>query len=431
MHSSNTFTERSRLASLYSLFGVLLVLLSAPAHCQSQGAPAQTERIVSVSSLILKQTNSFEMKRQFSGQIEARRRSHLGFDRIGQIAEIFVDRGDDVTAGQLIASLDIDALRAQRHKLEADLRSAEAVLREAKAGPRRETIAAARSNLAEQQSQWDLAKETLQRRENLFKKKLIAREELDQAIAANARWNAVVDAAKSQLDELLEGTRQERIDSQVAQVQSIEAAIAQVNVELQKSQIFAPYDGKVLMREVDEGSVVSPGQTVVSIAEYRKLEAKVGVSPVFAKKVVKGQTLDVECNGSKLAGTVQAIVSEVDVNTRTQAIIVSLDDHAWEQVTVGDTVRVSFAQKEKSSGFWVPTESLVAGPRGLWNCFVIENIKDGVGTTAVRTVELVHSEGDRSMITGPLQEGDAIVAAAPHRIIAGQAVRPVLAAESP
>ena len=412
-----------------ALFCVLA--LSSFAYGQNAEPAAKPDRIVAVSSLILKQTSSFDVKRQFSGQIEARRRSHLGFDRIGQIAEIFVDRGDEVTAGQLIASLDIDALRAQRHKLEADLRSAEALLREAKAGPRRETIAAARANLQEQQTQWDLAKETLQRRENLFKKKFIAREELDQAQATSARWSAVVDGATSQLNELLEGTRQERIDSQAAQVQSIEAAIAQVNVELQKSQIFAPYDGKVLMREVDEGSVVSPGQSVVSIVEYRKLEAKIGVSPVFAKKIVKGQALEVECNSVKLSGTVQAVVSEVDVNTRTQAVIVSLDEHAWEQVTAGDTVRVNFAQKEKSSGFWVPTESLVAGPRGLWNCFVIENIKDGVGTTAVRTVELIHSDGDRSMISGPLQAGEIIVAAAPHRIIAGQSVRPVSSAESP
>ena len=412
-----------------ALFCVLA--LSSIAYGQNTEPAAKPDRIVAVSSLTLKQTSSFDVKRQFSGQIEARRRSHLGFDRIGQIAEIFVDRGDEVTAGQLIASLDIDALRAQRHKLEADLRSAEALLREAKAGPRRETIAAARANLQEQQTQWDLAKETLQRRENLFKKKFIAREELDQAQATSARWSAVVDGATSQLNELLEGTRQERIDSQAAQVQSIEAAIAQVNVELQKSQIFAPYDGKVLMREVDEGSVVSPGQSVVSIVEYRKLEAKIGVSPVFAKKIVKGQALDVECNSVKLSGTVQAVVSEVDVNTRTQAVIVSLDEHAWEQVTAGDTVRVNFAQKEKSNGFWVPTESLVAGPRGLWNCFVIENIKDGVGTTAVRTVELIHSDGDRSMISGPLQAGDVLVAAAPHRIIAGQSVRPVSSAESP
>ncbi|MDX1928802.1 MAG: efflux RND transporter periplasmic adaptor subunit [Pirellulaceae bacterium] len=408
-----------------------LLWLSPFANGQNPETTGKAERVVAVSSLVLKPTSSFEVKRQFSGQIEARRRSHLGFDRIGQISQIFVDRGDEVVAGQLIASLDVDALRAQRHKLEADLRSAEALLREAQAGPRRETIAAARANLQEQQTQWDLAKETLERRENLFKKKFIAREELDQALAASARWSAIVDGATSQLNELLEGTRQERIDSQAAQVQSIEAAIAQVNVELQKSQIFAPYDGKVLVREVDEGSVVSPGQSVVSIVEYRKLEAKIGVSPVFAKKIAKGQALEVECNAIKLAGTVQAVVSEVDMTTRTQAVIVSLEENAWEQVTAGDTVRVSFAQKEKSSGFWVPTESLVAGPRGLWNCFVIENVKDGVGTTAVRTVELIHSEGDRSMISGPLQAGDVIIAAAPHRIIAGQAVRPIPAAESP
>ena len=343
---------------------------------QSASDPKSTVRVVNVLTVELQQTDTFEMKRQFSGQIEARRRSLLGFDRIGQVTEVYVDRGDEVSAGQLIAALDVDSLRAQRHKLEADLRSAEALLREAKAGPRQDTIKAARASLAEQQSQLDLSNESLRRRENLFNKKLIAREELDQAVAAQARWSAVVDNAQSQLDELLEGTRLERIDSQAAQVQSIEAAIAQINVELQKSQIFAPYDCKVLARDVDEGAIVSPGQAVVSIVEFRKLEAKVGVSPIFAKKVVKGQSLDVECSGVSLAGTVQAIISEVDPNTRTQSIIVSLPENAWEQVASGDIARVSFSQKERSKGFWVPTEALVAGPRGLWNCFIVENIQE-------------------------------------------------------
>lgn len=411
---------------------VALLLALTPAYAQTEQAGSPSDRAINAITIELKQTDAFEMKRQFSGQIEARRKSMLGFDRLGQIAEIYVDRGDDVTAGQLIAALDVDALRAQRHKLEADLRSAEALLREAKAGPRQETIKAARASLAEQQSQFDLSNESLRRRENLFNKKLIAREELDQAVAAQARWSAVVDNAQSQLDELLEGTRPERIDSQIAQVQSIEAAIAQVNVELQKSQIFAPYDGKVLARDVDEGAIVSPGQAVVSIVEFRKLEAKVGVSPAFAKQVAKGQSIDVECSGVTLAGSVQAVISEIDPNTRTQSIIVSLPENAWEQVASGEIARVSFTQKERSKGFWIPTEALVAGPRGLWNCFVVENIQsDGTGTAAVRTVEVIHSDGDRSMIAGPISSGDILVASAPHRIIAGQTIRPTKSTVNP
>ncbi len=424
MFKSKHNNLRTQLATVWML---AMLVHSSTASAQSEPGQGQSasDRVINVVTVELQQTDGFEMKRQFTGQIEARRKSLLGFDRIGQIAEMFVDRGDDVTAGQLIASLDVDALRAQRHKLEADLRSAEAQLREAKAGPRQETIRAARATLAEQQSQFDLTSESLRRRENLFAKKLIAREELDQAAAAHARWTAVVDNAQSQLDELLEGTRPERIDSQIAQVQSIEAAIAQVNVELQKSQIFAPYDGKILAREVDEGAIVSPGQAIVSVVEFRKLEAKVGVSPAFAKKIIKGQLIDVECNGVTLEGSVQAILSEVDLNTRTQAIIVSLPENAWEQVASGDIARVSFSQKERSNGYWVPTEALVAGPRGLWNCFVVEDLQeDGLGTAAVRTVEVVHSEGDRSMISGSLKSGDLVVAAAPHRIIAGQKIRP-------
>ena len=178
-------------------FTVAMLLGHSQLLAQSASEAKSTERVVNVVTVELQQTDTFEMKRQFSGQIEARRRSLLGFDRIGQVTEVYVDRGDEVSAGQLIAALDVDSLRAQRHKLEADLRSAEALLREAKAGPRQDTIKAARASLAEQQSQLDLSNESLRRRENLFNKKLIAREELDQAVAAQARWSAVVDNAQS------------------------------------------------------------------------------------------------------------------------------------------------------------------------------------------------------------------------------------------
>ena len=116
-------------------FTVAMLLGHSQLLAQSASEAKSTERVVNVVTVELQQTDTFEMKRQFSGQIEARRRSLLGFDRIGQVTEVYVDRGDEVSAGQLIAALDVDSLRAQRHKLEADLRSAEALLREAKAGP--------------------------------------------------------------------------------------------------------------------------------------------------------------------------------------------------------------------------------------------------------------------------------------------------------
>lgn len=397
-----------------------LLLNASPSQAQEK----TSDRILTVSTLPLQKTEGYESKRQFTGQVEPRRRSSLGFERVGRIVELVVDRGDEVAEGQLIARLDTSSLVASRKKLEADLVAANAVLKEAKEGPRKESIDAARSSLEEQQSQFELAITNFQRRERLLQKNLISKEEYDQAYAAKQRWEALVDGANHRLDELLAGTRTEKIEAQVAQVAAIQAAIDQVDVEIAKSKLYSPYRGTILVRDIDEGSVVAPGQTVLSIVEDKVLEAKIGVAHGVIQSIEKGKVVDVECNGEKMQGIVRAIMSERDTATRTQAVILRLQEDAWKKTIPGDVARVTLHLNQSAPGYWVPTESLIAGSRGLWNCFVVENVDaDGIGKATLRVVELVHSEGDRSLISGNLSEGDLLVAAAPHRISSGQSVR--------
>lgn len=416
-------TRRIKIACTHVLMLTLFFGLNDSTQAQETKSNS-AERILAVNTLSLKETTSFQLKRQFTGQIETRRRTQLGFERIGRISEVFVDRGDEVVAGQTVATLDCDSLLAQRRKLEAELRSAQALLREAQAGPRKETIAAAKASLTEQESQLQLASESLERRERMFAKNLISREEYQQAVASYNRWAAMVDGAQQRLDELLAGTRIERIETQAASVDAIAASLAQINVEIDKSRLTSPFDGKVVARELDEGSIVSPGRSFVTIVEHKMLEARIGVPQAFAREVKPGSVMDLDCNGSKLAGTVIGIVSEVDSNTRTQSVVLKLDDKAWQKVVAGETARATFIQEKKATGFWVPTECLTAGSRGLWNCFVIESInEEGIGKVVSKTVEVIHTAGENSMIQGPLQEGDVLISSAPHRIIAGQTVR--------
>ncbi len=423
-----------RSSKFFSLaFGLFLYMSGiTSAYAQKSASESSTgkrlqdkqARILAVAAIELQQADGFESKRQFSGQVEPKRRSELGFERVGQLQSISVDRGDEVHSGQILAQLDSESLLAQRKKLSAELKSARAQLQEAHAGPRVETIDAARANLAEQKSQLALAEEVLARREKLHRKKLIAAEEFDQAQAARQRWNSLVDASQSRLNELLEGTRSEQIDALVAKVESIEAAIDQVDVEIEKSILKCPFDGVVVARTLDEGSIASPGRGVLTVVEFRRLEAKIGISTTFAKELRKGQSITAKCSGDQIKGSVKAIIAEVDLTTRTQPVIITLEEDAWQKVVPGDTLRVEFGREEKTKGYWVPTEALVAGPRGLWNCFVVEHPdSDGVGTASVRTVEVIHTDGDRSMIQGQIDAGEWLISRAPHRVISGQAVQ--------
>ena len=92
----------------------------------------------------------------------------------------------------------------------AKLAQEQARLKESQAGPRMETIAAARANLNNLEQQLKLASSKSQRRQPLIKERF-SREQLDEAITNVNSQQARVKEPKSQLDELLAGTRSEVI----------------------------------------------------------------------------------------------------------------------------------------------------------------------------------------------------------------------------
>ena len=406
--------------------GMLHALGASVTLAQSLAPPNEGDsRHITVATLQLRQDSGFSAKRQFSGQVEAHRKSRLGFERIGRILRIHFDRGDYVEAGQLLAELDIDSLQAQKQKLQAELSAAQAVFRELRAGPRVESIDSAKASLEEQKSQWLHAKEVYERREMLFRRKLIAEEEMTQARSALERARSGVQGMQRKVDELLAGTRPEQLEAQSANMDALLAGLKQLEVEIEKSKILAPYAGTMQTRELDEGSIAAPGQPIAVIIENRRLDARIGTIPSFTRSLVKDQSVELELNGQTITATVSGILSELDSNTRTQSLILRLAPDAYHLAVPGDTVRMAMAQaKTTNKGFWVPTEALVAGSRGLWNCFVVENLDNlGVGTVSQRVVEVLHTEGDRSLIAGEVREGEQLIRTAPHRVIAGQSVK--------
>ncbi len=161
-------------------------------HLLAQGAGE-----VAVEVETVKPAKVWETKSSFAGIVKAKRKSQLSFERSGRVDQIDVEEGLRVQAGQVLARLNTEQLEAQVRKLEADKRAAEALLAELKAGPRQETIDAARADVREQEVQLDLAIVSRRRRENLLKDRLVAREEYDQAQTAVERWEALVNELKN------------------------------------------------------------------------------------------------------------------------------------------------------------------------------------------------------------------------------------------
>lgn len=367
-------------------------------------------------------TESHTETRRFSGLIESRRNSQLSFDRIGRIEKVLVDEGDSVEKGEVLAQIGTNKLNAQRAQLIADKTVRQAELAELLAGPRDEKVAAAKARLQKAKKQLDQASRNLQRRQQLIRQNLVSRESAEtartQVDAANADYNSL----EQELLELENGTRKEQIEAKRAQVDAIDAAIEVVDADLDNSRIEAPYSGLIVARELDEGTIVAPGETVLELAENTYLQARFGIPSMSGKQIVVGQPVQIDVGDQMLKGAVQSFVSRIAKSTRTQTVLVKFTDPDGVAYD-GQVASLRLNEELKLDGFKLPRSALTRGTRGLWNCYVARPDESEHYIVERRIVQVVRVLGDQVIVKGDVNTGDFVVAAATHRVTASQRVR--------
>jgi multidrug efflux pump subunit AcrA (membrane-fusion protein) len=384
--------------------------------------------ILPVETQTVEPVKSYEVARTYTGEIAAVRSSELGFDRSGELIQVLVEEGDRVTTGEALARLDTRNLQAQRQQLEAQRAEAQARLTELERGPRQEDIAAARAAVRDLENQLQLQQRQRSRREYLYEEGAIPREQLDEFAFGAEALNARLDQARSNLEELLNGTRPERIAAQQAVVKRLDNSMADLDITIAKSTLKAPYAGIVSQRQVDEGNVVAAGQSVIRLVENAAPEARIGMPSKVANQLQLGSSQTVQIDSQTYSATIKSILPEVDPDTRTQAIVLTLDRSAIAKISPGQTVRLNLTETIDTEGYWLPTGALSRGIRGLWTCYVLtqpDDTKPEVYEIEQQSVEILHQQSDRVLVRGTLQPGDRIVTSGTHRLVPGQEVRPM------
>ncbi|MEN9222317.1 MAG: efflux RND transporter periplasmic adaptor subunit [Thermostichus sp. BF3_bins_97] len=381
-------------------------------------APAQeSSTALPVSTLAIQPTQTYEVQRAYTGEIRAKRSSELGFERGGEVVRIPVTEGMAVPAGSPLAYLDTRTLEAERQGILAQLATAQAQLQELQAGPRVETIAAATATVEDIRQQLELAELSRQRRQDLFNEGAISRQQLDEVVYQVGSLQARLTAAQQHQQELQTGTRPEQIAAQQARVQQLQASLASLDVALSKSVIRAPFDGRVGLRYVDEGTVVGSGQPVLRLVESGSWEARIGVPPQLLPPLGSQQTLEV---GSQLySATVEAILPEVDPVSRTVTVLLAVEA---DTLASGQTARLTLTERIPMEGFWLPTTALVPGARGLWTVFTVGPTESGQSQVQRQEVEILHTETEQVLVRGTLQPGDAVIIEGSQRLVPGQVV---------
>ena len=345
------------------------VALRAGAPVPAAGAEAPSP--LPVAAVAAPMEAGYTITRRFTGRVVARRIAVAGFETGGLVEAVRVDDGDRVAAGDVLARLDTRILSADRDRLVAE----------------RARVAA----------RLDLAEVTTARR---------------AALAAAGHSSAqAYDDARFEAAAL------------AAELESVDAAIAAIDVSLDKAVLRAPFPGHVTARAVDDGTVVAAGQPVMEIVEDARPEVRVAVPAAFAATLAAGDPVRLELLGRPETGTVTAVLPDLSRATRTVTVLVRPDDAV--AAPSGEIARMLVERRVDTAGHWVPLSALAEGTRGLWTVYALQPDEADPDTYRVERalVEVLHPEAERVFVRGTLAADALILADGPHRVVPGQRVR--------
>lgn len=199
----------------------------------------------------------------------------------GQIKQLHVKEGDTVKKGQILAVMDSDNLLAQKEKAQAaiatvygQISSAEAAKAGAQAALRKVQTGAKPEEIAQAKANFDLAQANYDRKKTLFENNAISKSELDSVAAqyevAKQQYHLVINGAtREELDQARAGldAASASITTLQGQLEQAEAALAEVEVNIGKTEITAPADGVITQLSVEEGELISTGLPIAVITD--------------------------------------------------------------------------------------------------------------------------------------------------------------------
>ena len=201
-----------------------------------------------------------------------------------------------------------------------------------------------------------------------------------------------------------------------------------VDLELEESELKAPFDGIIAVRNVSPGAVTNPGMPVFRIVQKDKLEAWLALPVDAAAELEIDELHELVIGGKSCMAPVTAILPEVDQGARTRTVIFTLNKDDSADHLPGEIVQASLTRTVQSAGFWAPLTALSRQTRGLWSVFSAEVPEDAANDEKARIVtrhfvEVIHVEDEWAWIRGLPENRAEIVAGGVHRVTPGQKVK--------
>jgi HlyD family secretion protein len=229
-----------------------------------------------------------------SGLVEpASEARQLSATVVGRLIKVNYDESNHVVAGDIIAEIENDDLKAQLAEAEAIAIARESELERLKAGARPQEKSAAKAELREAEAQATMAKSNFDRRTALGDKQIVSKEQVDQARADRDTAEARRDLLAEKLALLTAPPRAEDVSIAQANVNAARARLGEITAQIERTLIRSPIDGVILKLYHKTGETVTnlPPTPVVAVGDTSRLRVRADIDEDDVAQIAVGQTV--------------------------------------------------------------------------------------------------------------------------------------------
>ena len=322
------------------------------------------------------------------------------------VQKFYVNRGDHVKQGQLVAVLENGDLIASAAESRGAVEQAESNLRATEGATVPEAVVKAQTDVESARTARDNAKKVLDSREQLFKEGALAQRQVDESRVAYSQADSQLRAAEEHLKTLQSVSKQEQIKGAAAQVQSAKAHLDSQETQVTYSRVTSPISGIVADRPLNVGEMANPGSPLLTIVDISRVIARVDVAQAEASAVKVGQTATLTQPDSKedVQGKVTVVSPATDPSSTTVQVWIQIDNPG-ERLKPGTAMHAAIATEVYKAASVVPAAAILPGEEG--GTAVLTVSPDNIAHK--RTVTLGVRQGNQVQILSGVNPGEEVV----------------------
>ncbi|MDG2992335.1 efflux RND transporter periplasmic adaptor subunit [Candidatus Synechococcus calcipolaris G9] len=407
-----------------SLLGALLIagLIGGGSYLyvRQQGSDVDLDRY----TVVVESAENLVARVGATGTIVPVQTVNISPKNAGELVELYVEQGDVVTAGEVIARMDSRDAQAQLAQAQANLVDAMARLDRTVAGNRSQEVDQAQAQVRAAEVRVRLSTERVRRYTMLADEGAIPRDQLDELVAENDGAIANLNEAKKRLELQKEGSRQEDIRQAQAVVASAQAQVDNARVNLDNTVIRAPFDGIITQKYANPGAFVTPttsastttsatSSSIVAIAQG--LEVLAEIPEVDIGQVRQNQEVEIIADaypGETFTGRVRLVAPEavVEQNVTFFQVRVSILS-GLEKLRSGMNVNLDFLGSRLDNALLMPTVaiSVEKGQTGVY-------LPGPDNKPVFRPITIGSSWQDQTQVIEGIQPGERVFIDFPEKL---------------